>query len=277
METRLDVQYGVHDGSALLGDLYMPQGVDNQPVIVAIHGGGWQAGSRDIYRFMGPYLAEHGYAVFSIDYRLTRDGVNCYPAAVHDVRAAVQWLRSHSADLTIDPHRIALMGVSAGAYLAAMVGLAGDAPEFTNAYRDDPYADIGTTVKAVIGVYGVYDLIAQWEHDLVSRPADNITQNLVGFPPMQDRRAWHSASPIAHATCATNSTAFLLAPGTNDDIVDSEQTEVFLRVLKQSRFYVRSLVVQSAPHFWMADPIEETDSFPGFLAPRLLRFLAERL
>jgi acetyl esterase/lipase len=197
--------------------------------------------------------------------------------AIHDVRAAVQWLRSDAVDLPIDPKRIALIGDSAGAHLAAMVALAGDAPEFSTAYRDDPYAPVSTAVKAVIGVYGAYDLIAQWEHDLVSRPADNITVNFVGFPPMQDRRAWYAASPIAHATVAANGTAFLLAHGTSDDIVDPEQTEAFLRALKQAGFYVRRVVVPSAPHFWMADPIEETNSFPGFLAPRLLRFLAERL
>ena len=94
------------------------------------------------------------------------------------------------------------MGDSAGAHLAAMVALAGDAPEFTDDYPDDPYAGTSTAVKAVIGVYGVYDLTAQWEHDVVSRPADNITEKLMGFPPMQDRRAWFSASPIAHATFA---------------------------------------------------------------------------
>ena len=60
------------------------------------------------------YLAAHGYAVFSIDYRLTRDGENHYPAAVHDVRAAVQWARSHAAELNIDPARLALTGRSAG-------------------------------------------------------------------------------------------------------------------------------------------------------------------
>jgi len=69
----------------------------------------------------------------------------------------------------------------------------------------------------------------------------------------------------------------LLAHGTNDDIVDPAQTETFLKALKQSRFYVRKIDVPSAPHFWMADPVEETNSFPGFLAPRLLRFLADRL
>jgi acetyl esterase/lipase len=227
---------------------------------------------------MGPYLATRGYSVFSIDYRLTRDGQNHYPAAIHDVRAAIQWTRSHGAELNIDPARIALMGDSAGAHLGALVALAGDSTDYANAYRDDPYASVSTKVKAVVGVYGTYDLIAQWEHDAISRPTDNIAQNLMGFPPMQDRRAWYAASPIAHATFANNGTAFLLAYGTADDIVDSSrQSESFLLALKQARFYVRTVVVQSAPHFWMADPVEEPNSFAGFLAPRLLRFLAQRL
>jgi acetyl esterase/lipase len=242
-----------------------------------VHGGGYQLGSRDIYRYMGPYLAAHGYAVFSIDYRLVRDGQNRYPAAVHDTRAAVQWVRSHGAELKIDPARIALMGDSAGAHLSALVALAGDSPDYTNTYPDDPYANESTKVKAVIGVYGSYDLSAQWEHDLITRPTDNITQNFMGFPPMQDRRAWYAASPIAYATFGNNGTAFLLAYGTADDIVDPKQSEAFLTALKQARFYVRTVILQSAPHFWMADPVEEPNSFAGFLAPRLLRFLAQRL
>jgi acetyl esterase/lipase len=278
VETRKSVQYGTHDGAALIGDLYLPRGTESRPAIVAVHGGGWQGGGREIYRYMGPYLATRGYSVFSIDYRLTRDGQNHYPAAIHDVRAAIQWTRSHGAELNIDPARIALMGDSAGAHLGALVALAGDSTDYANAYRDDPYASVSTKVKAVVGVYGTYDLIAQWEHDAISRPTDNIAQNLMGFPPMQDRRAWYAASPIAHATFANNGTAFLLAYGTADDIVDSSrQSESFLLALKQARFYVRTVVVQSAPHFWMADPVEEPNSFAGFLAPRLLRFLAQRL
>jgi acetyl esterase/lipase len=111
VETRKAVQYGTHDGTALVGDLYLPTATENRPAIVAVHGGGYQLGSRDIYQYMGPYLAAHGYAVFSIDYRLIRDGKNRYPAAVHDTRAAVQWVRSHGAELKIDPARIALRAI----------------------------------------------------------------------------------------------------------------------------------------------------------------------
>jgi acetyl esterase/lipase len=277
VETRKAIQYGTHDGTALIGDLYLPEGTGAYPAIVAVHGGGWQAASRDLYQRMGPYLAARGYAVFSIDYRLTRDGKNTYPAAVHDVRAAVQWVRSHAAELKVDPARLALMGDSAGAQLGALVALAGDSPEYTNAYRDDPHASVSTKVKAVVGVYGVYDMIAQWEHDLIPRPTDNIAQIFMGYPPTQDRRAWYAASPIAHATTANNNTAFLLAHGTADEIVDPRQTEVFLTALRQAGFFVRTVIVPSAPHFWISDPVEEPNSFAGFLTPRMLRFLAQRL
>jgi acetyl esterase/lipase len=277
VEARAAVQYASHDGDALIGDLYLPKGGTNRPAIIAVHGGGWQTASRDIYRYMAPYLAAHGYTVFSVDYRLTREGRNRYPAAVHDVRAAVQWMRSRGMELGIDQARIALMGDSAGAHLAALVALAGDSADYADSYRDDPYAGVSTKVKAVVGVYGTYDLIQQWEHDAITRPADNITQNFMGFPPMQNRRAWYAASPIGHADFANNATAFLLAYGTADDIVDPGQSQAFLTALKQARFYVRSVIVQSAPHFWMADPVDEPNSFAGFLAPRLLRFLAQRL
>jgi acetyl esterase/lipase len=104
VEARKAVQYGTHDDAPLVGDLYLPKETENRPAVIAVHGGAWQVGSRDIYRYMGPYLAANGYAVFSIDYRLTHDGQNHYPAAVQDVRAAVQWVRSQGTELRIDPH-----------------------------------------------------------------------------------------------------------------------------------------------------------------------------
>jgi acetyl esterase/lipase len=278
VDTRKAIQYGTHDGTALIGDLYLPEGTETRPAVIAVHGGGFQLGSRNFYQYMGPYLAQRGYVIFSIDYRLTRDGQNRYPAAVNDVRAAVQCMRSQAVDLKIDPARIALMGDSAGGYLSAQVALAGESPAYARAYPDDSYANVSTKVKAVIGIYGHYDKIAQWQHDVLTRPTDNFIQNFMGFPPMQDRLAWYAASPIAHATFANNSTSFLLAWGTNDDTVEpSSQSEAFLLALKQARYYVRTVIIQSAPHFWITDPVDDPSSFAGYFAPRLLRFLNQRL
>ena len=95
---------------------------------------------------------------------------------------------------------------------------------------------------------------------------------------MQNKRIFYDASPLTYTTVDNKHTAFLVVWGTEDDIVNSTaQSGVFVNALKQAGFYVRTVIVPGAPHFWMWDPMDETDSHTDFLAPRLLRFLQERL
>jgi len=68
------LEYGQHDGVTLTGDLYTPAGAGPYPAIVAVHGGGWQVGDASFYQYWGPYLAQRGYVLFSIDYRHIKDG-----------------------------------------------------------------------------------------------------------------------------------------------------------------------------------------------------------
>ena len=278
VEIRRNVEYARHDGAQLLGDLYAPKDAGKYPVLVAVHGGGWQLGSRASYKHWGEYFAQRGTALFSVDYRLCKPDRKTYPEAVHDIRAAVQYLRGSAASLRIDGKRIGLIGDSAGAHLAALVALAGDAPLFAGAYRDDAFAKESARVKAVIGFYGVYDMAAQWQHDLVARPKDQITEKFLGAAPIDNRKLYFEASPLSYVTRDNNQTAFFIAYGTEDDVVDIEsQSKAFVMGLKQAGYFVRTAIAQGAPHFWGADPIEEAGSFSGFVAPRLARFLAERL
>jgi len=278
VDIRRGIEYARHENIALLGDLYTPQEAGNYPVLVAAHGGGWQLGTRDIYRHWGPWLAARGYALFAVDYRLSKPREPSYPAAVHDIRAAVQFVKGEGEALKADAERVGLIGDSAGAHLAALVALAGDDPLFAGACYDNAHAALSTKVRAVIGIYGVYDLAQQWNHDLVPRPDDRICEKFLGAALPQNRRLYFEASPLSYVTSDNNATAFLLSWGTEDDIVDRKtQSEAFLLALKQARFYARSVVMQGAGHFWMSDPIEETASITGYLAPRLLRFLAEKL
>src|SRR4051794_26585451 len=92
IETRPEITYATHDGVALAGDLYMPAGAGPFPALVAVHGGGWQAGARSTFQFWGPYLAERGYVLFAIGYRLAKKGQKMFPQAVHDVFAAGRFL-----------------------------------------------------------------------------------------------------------------------------------------------------------------------------------------
>jgi acetyl esterase/lipase len=74
VEVRRGVIYATHDGIQLSGDHYVPKQPGKYPVVVAIHGGGWQLGSRGELQNWGQYLASHGIACFSIDYRLSKPG-----------------------------------------------------------------------------------------------------------------------------------------------------------------------------------------------------------
>ena len=275
--TRQSVEYAVHDGVKLIGDLYAPKR-DQAPVIVAIHGGGWQQGDRHNYRHWGPYFARHGIALFTIEYRLSKPDKPTYPQAVHDVRAAVQFVRGRAGELGLDPDRIAVMGDSAGGHLASLVALAGDSELFAGAYRDDPHAKLSTRVKAVVSVYGVYDMAAQWNHDLHPRPLGAITTKFLGKPLFEDRKIYFDASPLSHVTVRGNATAFYLTWGSEDDIVDpATQAVPFRDALKQAGYFVRTAILPGAPHFWVGEPIDEPESYSGFVAPRIRRFLEEKL
>jgi len=278
VETRTGIAYANHDGVALLGDLYLPTGAGRAPALIAVHGGGWQAGARSAFQFWGPYLAERGYALFAISYRLAKKGEKMFPQAVNDVLAAVQFVRASAGQFKIDPERIGLLGASAGAHLASLAALGGASPVFKGAYPKDPHATVSTKVKALVGVYGVYDLVEMWQRYLIQSPRENNIENFVGAAPMDDPRLYFEASPINYATTANNQIGVFLSVGTEDDLVNrAAQTDAFLLRLKQAGFFVRTCIVQGAPHYWVGDPIDEPNSYSGFMAPRLMRFLKERL
>ena len=227
---------------------------------------------------MGPHLATRGHALFAISYRLAKRGTKAFPEAVRDVVAAVRFLRGNAGRFGIDPGRIGLFGASAGAHLAALTALASRLPQFAEGYRNDPCADVDAGVKALIGVYGVYDVGAMWDYYRAFSPLDNNIENFLGTSPMQDRRLYFDASPISYATVASNQLAVLLACGTEDDLVDRRaNTDAFLRALKLAGFFARTVVVQGAGHYWLGDPLEDAGSHSGFFAPHLMRFLADKL
>jgi acetyl esterase/lipase len=273
--THSAITYANHDGVELLGDLYLPAGAKAAPALVAVHGGGWVVGARNAFQYWGPYLAARGIAVFTISYRLATKA-KTFPEAVQDVLAGVQFVRGKATAFGIDPQRIGLIGASAGAHLAALAALSGK--KFLGAYPQDAFAAIDASVKALIGVYGIYDAVAMWTNYQVQGGRDNNFEKFMAVPPMADRQLYFDASPISYATFANNAIGVLLVTGTEDALVDRKtQTDPFELALKQAGFFVRPCILSGAPHYWMNDPIDEPGSFTGFLAPRLLRFLAERL
>jgi dipeptidyl aminopeptidase/acylaminoacyl peptidase len=112
---------------------------------------------------------------------------------------------------------------------------------------------------------------------LVARPRDNISEKFLGAAPQTNRRVFFEASPISYATVDKNSTRFQLIHGDHDDIVDlTTQSTAFLIALKQAGFFVRTLVIPGAGHFFITDPVDDT-SFGGFAGPKVVRFLKDAL
>ena len=198
---------------------------------------------------------------------------------MHDVLAAMQYLRGNATALGIDPARIgAVRRLRRRASRRARGAWAAARRRLPAAIRTTACASVDTTVKALVGVYGVYDLVEMWQAYRLNSPLDNNIENFIGASPMENRQLYFDASPMSYATYANNKTAVLLACGTEDDLVDRKaHTEAFLRALKQAGFFARTCIVQGAGHYWVSDPLDEPGSYTGFFAPRLLRFLAEKL
>jgi acetyl esterase/lipase len=141
--------YASHDGSDLLLDLYLPAQPIRRPipVILFLHGGGWSGGTRTTGPDFKRYFARDGFAMASMEYRLTP--AVTFPANVEDVRTAVRWLKANAAAHGLDPERICLWGTSAGGHLAAVAGLA---PRGMFEGRDN--LSYTSTVRCVLDAYG---------------------------------------------------------------------------------------------------------------------------
>ncbi len=139
-------------------DLYLPDGVENPPLYVIIHGGGFVSG--DSYtrqaQFMYRYFRDRGYACASVNYRLAQEAA--FPAGVEDCKAAIRFLRAHSAEYGYNADRIAVFGESAGGYLAAMCAFTND-----DEFNDLPFigqeelGNVSAKVDVLVDYYGVME------------------------------------------------------------------------------------------------------------------------
>src|SRR6185437_4212319 len=171
------------------------------------------------------------------------------------------------------PDRIGVFGHSAGGNLGALAALGGK--KFAGGYPPDAHAKESIDVKVFAGVYGLAEM---WQKYNLQSPKQNNIELFTGASLADDRKLYFDASPISYAVSANNKVAVHLSVGTEDDLVDRRaHTDAFVLALKQAGFFVRTTILQGAPHYWGSDPVDEPGSFSGFLAPRLMRFLAEKL
>ncbi|MCC2686837.1 MAG: putative lipase/esterase, partial [Paenibacillaceae bacterium] len=144
-----DIVYCSASGNDLMLDITMPRttGQNPLPVVIFLHGGGWERGDKASLLGKGSskFFAKNGFIAFSVNYRLTHEAV--FPAQIHDVKAAIRWVKSHAVKYNLDPDKIGIWGHSAGGHLAALAGVA---KEEISLEGDCELPGISTEVQAVI-------------------------------------------------------------------------------------------------------------------------------
>jgi acetyl esterase/lipase len=233
-----------------------PDSPDPAPAVLFLHGGGWRAGSRHLagpaFRGAQPspfeQVASAGIAVASADYRLSGEAV--WPAQLHDVKAAVRWLRARAGELGIDGDRVAAWGESAGGHLAELLGLTAGDPALEGG--------VGVTgpasgVCGVVAWYAPSDLAAM-APDTGTDPMDPDTREarLLGAPPAAVPGLAAQASPISHVCAAAP--PFLLLHGAADRLVPCVQSERLFSALRDSGLNAELSVYPAADHMWSGSP-----------------------
>jgi acetyl esterase/lipase len=263
-------------------DLYLPDGQTRPPVVLFVHGGGWALGDRSTAgpafpgRSLFERLAAAGFAVASADYRLTGEAV--FPAQLHDVKAAVRWLRRHDDEFGFDGSRIVVWGESAGGHLAALAGLTGDSPDpFLEGSVAEPPAGpvpvpgdhidaepVSTAVSGVVDWYGITDLVAlapvvasgpgPAEHDSPSSPEGGLIGGQVSANPDLAR----AASPVSYVHAGAP--PFLIMHGTADTGVPVIQGQLLAAALIDAGAkHVETEWVEGASHMWIGVPPARVD------------------
>ncbi len=242
MRTLRDLAY-VQDGHERQKlDLYLPrqERAEPMPLIVWVHGGAWQAGSKEgcpAIRFV-----RRGYAVASVNYRLSQHAI--FPAQIQDCKAAIRWLRAHAGEYGIDPAQFGVWGASAGGHLVALLGTAGDVEPFDVG----PRLDISSRVQAVCDFFGPTDFTKMssfWttmDHDSANSPESR----LIGGAIQENKELVQRANPITYVT--KDDPPLLIVHGDKDPLVPHNQSELLYDALKKAGIETTFYTVRGGGH-----------------------------
>jgi acetyl esterase/lipase len=200
-------------------DLYLPENPAAEgplPVVVFIHGGGWQNGDKNGGGGrVAPLVATGKFAGASIGYRLS--GEAQWPAQIHDCKAAIRWIKAHAKEHGLDPDRVAVWGSSAGGHLVAMLGVSDGIADLEGSIG--AHAGVSSKVKCVVDFFGPADLLTMGgKHDDPASPESK----LIGGPVQENPGKARTASPAAHV--GADDAPFLIVHGDEDPLVPYGQS-----------------------------------------------------
>jgi len=273
-----DIAYRKGQSKAWRLDMAMPKEPSDEPrpAIVFIHGGGWRSGDKRRDNFLGPTLefATKGYVCITINYRLTDEAP--MPACIEDVKCAVRWLRAHAKEYNVDPNRIGAYGNSAGAHLAAMLGLC---PASAGLEGDGPWQEYSSMVQAVVCSATPTNFPLRGpdaEEKTDSAKIKNFMSTLFAGLKETLQQRMRQASPITYVTA--DAPPFLIIHGTADKTVPVSQSDELVKALQQAGAKdVTYMRIDGAGHGVFEQNIEKTGPAREAFFERTLKKKAEPL
>ncbi len=232
---------GGHERQKL--DLYLPAKAEGPaPVVLWVHGGGWQAGSKDQCPPLRSGYLERGYAVASIGYRLSGHAV--FPAQIEDCKAAIRWLRAHAKEYSLDPQRFGVWGSSAGGHLVALIGTSGEVKEFEVGAN----LDQSSRVQAVCDFFGPTDfMVFVTTPGYESHATDASPEaKLLGGAVMQNKDKAARVNSITYVS--QDDPPFLLVHGDKDPTVPINQSQLLFEALKKAGVSAHFHTIHGAGH-----------------------------
>lgn len=243
-ETIRDIEFARVGEHSLKLDLHLPlaEVPRRLPLIVYVHGGAWRAGSKNDVPLRD--LVKQGFVIASVDYRLSTQAQ--FPAQVHDIKAAIRFLRAKGKDYKVDPTRIAIVGTSAGGHLAALVGVTNEVKELEGEVGD--YRSESSAVQVIISLFGASNLETilgqSTPHGLSVRvPA---LQLLLGGQPAEKPELARLASPVRHV--GIGDPPLLLIHGDADPQMPFEQSRELQRAYEAAKLSVQFKAIPGGEH-----------------------------
>lgn len=239
---RRDVEYAQVAEHSLKLDLFVPAATKPVPLVIWVHGGAWRAGSKNRVPVKG--LLDHGLAIASVDYRLSP--VARFPAQIHDIKAAIRFLRAHSTQYGVDPEHFFVAGASAGGHLAALVGVSNDHVQLEGQVGD--YPETSSRVQKAVSFYGASNLESILQQSTpfglgVRGPALNL---LLGEESAARTTLAQLASPVRHVDASDP--PLLLIHGDQDPQMPINQTHELHGKYKQLHLPVHFEVIHGGAH-----------------------------
>ncbi|MEC7626537.1 MAG: sulfatase-like hydrolase/transferase [Verrucomicrobiota bacterium] len=255
LHAKLDLSYAKYGDRTLEMDLYRPKDSWGAlPAILCIHGGGWAKGSRKNYQKIAQSLAVRGYLTAAISYRLS--GEAAFPAAIHDCKAAVRFLRAHADTLGVHPNKIGAIGSSAGGHLAALLATSNGIGELEGRGGN---ANFSSRIQAVVPMGAQTDFLSERTRE-VSRDRE-IWKQFMNGSQEENRKLYGLASPFEHLDSGDPPVLFIT--GEMDD--ESTRATNFRTRLTELGIASDLRIIEGAPHgflakqVWFDRMIEEAD------------------